>query len=81
MEEYIASLEEAGFTNITFVDKTEDWTSFVSDRKKTFVAAKDRFVNIHGIETYRSLLHFYNAMDTLFEGSSLGGVRIYGEKK
>ena len=80
-EEYIASLEEAGFTDITFVDKTDDWTAFVSDRKEGFVAAKDRFVSIHGIEAYTSLLHFYNAMYTLFGGSSLGGVRIYGTKK
>jgi 2-polyprenyl-3-methyl-5-hydroxy-6-metoxy-1,4-benzoquinol methylase len=80
-EEYIASLEEAGFTGITFVDKTDAWTSFVSDRFKAFLAAKDRFVSIHGIEAYTNLHHFYHAMYTLFGGSSLGGVRIYGTKK
>ena len=80
-EEYIESLEKEGFTDITFIDKTDDWTKFVSDRLKSFIAAKDRFVNIHGIDAYTSLYHFYKAMDTLFEGSSLGGVRIYGRKK
>lgn len=80
-EEYIESLENAGFTSIAFVDKTEDWAKFVSGRFKNFIAKKDRFVEIHGVEAYESLYHFYNAMNTMFEGQSLGGVRIYGTKK
>ena len=80
-KEYIASLEIAGFTDIHFVEKTVDWAFFVSDRKRAFVTGRDRFVSVHGSEAYSSLLHFYNAMDVLFKGSSLGGVRIYARKK
>lgn len=79
-EQYIACLEKAGFKNILFLDKTLDWRAFVAKRLEGFIAAKERFVSIHGIEAYTSLHHFYNAMDVLFQGSSLGGVRLFATK-
>lgn len=79
-EGYIRALEEAGFENVTFVDMTEEWSSFVNDRKRRFIEGKDAYVGRHCLNAYQSLLYFYDAMTTLFGGPGLGGVRIYGTR-
>jgi len=80
-EEYIAHLEASGFHNIQFIDKSLEWTQYVTERTETFIANRSNFEKVHGEPTYLSLLHFYRAMTTLFSGKNLGGVRILAEKK
>jgi len=80
-EEYIAALESAGFDNIQFIDKTEEWTSFVAGRLEKFEGNKESFISFHGEPTYTSLHDFYKAVSTLFAGGNLGGVRIVASKK
>eukprot|EP00584_Thalassiosira_punctigera_P007015 CAMPEP_0172531726 /NCGR_PEP_ID=MMETSP1067-20121228/5006_1 /TAXON_ID=265564 ORGANISM="Thalassiosira punctigera, Strain Tpunct2005C2" /NCGR_SAMPLE_ID=MMETSP1067 /ASSEMBLY_ACC=CAM_ASM_000444 /LENGTH=299 /DNA_ID=CAMNT_0013316129 /DNA_START=182 /DNA_END=1081 /DNA_ORIENTATION=+ len=80
-EEYVSHLEGAGFRKIRFLDKTAEWTDYVSGRAKSFVADRDDFVKVHGEPTYASLLHFYEAVEALFAGGNLGGVRIVAEKR
>mmetsp|Transcript_12827 Transcript_12827/g.19229 ORF Transcript_12827/g.19229 Transcript_12827/m.19229 type:complete len:371 (+) Transcript_12827:140-1252(+) len=80
-EEYIQALEEVGFVNVTFVDMTGSWSAYVKARYEDFLEKKDSFVEIHGMDGFESLSHFFNAMNTLFHGNNLGGVRIHGTKK
>ena len=80
-EEYIKHLEASGFRNVRFEDRTERWTTFCSDRLRTFVADRGRFESVHGKPTYDRLLHFYTAVLNLFQSGNLGGVRICAEKK
>lgn len=80
-EEYIAALETAGFDNIQFIDKTKEWTTFVTGRLATFERNKETFISSHGEPTYTSLHYFYKSVVTLFVGGNLGGVRIIASKK
>lgn len=79
-EEYISHLEESGFHNIQFIDKTSKWRTYVIDRVAAFIANRSNFEKIHGELTYLGLLHFYEAVMKLFNGKNLGGVRIIAEK-
>jgi len=79
--EYIKQLEDCGFYNIKFEDRTEAWTKYVNDRAREFVAARENFSRVHGRPTYEHLLHFYTAIVDLFNSGNLGGVRIFAEKK
>ena len=80
-EQYISHLESAGFCNIQFIDKSLEWTEYVNDRLGRFQSNKPSFEQVHGEPTYQSLLHFYSAVASLFNGQSLGGVRIIAEKE
>ena len=80
-EEYIAAIESSGFDNIQFIDKTKEWTSFVTDRLAKFEGNRETFVSSHGEATYDSLHYFYKAVVSLFAGGNLGGVRIIASKK
>lgn len=80
-DQYIKQLEDCGFHNIRFEDRTDAWTKYVNDRVKEFVSARERFESIHGRPTYDHLLDFYAAVTNIFNSGNLGGVRIYAEKK
>ena len=77
---YISHLEASGFHNINFIDKSSEWTTYVTERLEKFIANRENFENVHGERTYLSLLHFYKAVVALFTGQHLGGVRIVAEK-
>ena len=79
-EEYIAALEAAGYTEIQWMDKTNDWTAFCQQRFAGFQAGKERFVRVHSEATYENLLFFYQAVVRVFEGGHLGGVRCRARK-
>ena len=75
-------MEEVGFVNVSFVDMTDSWSAFVKARYEDFLEKKDSFAEIHGMDAFESLSHFFNAMNILlFQGNNLGGVRIHGTKK
>ena len=80
-EQYISQLEMFGFHDVQFIDMTSQWTSYVTTRLDQFVVAKESFVTIHGEDAYSGLLHFYNAVATLFNGGNLGGVRLIAKKR
>ena len=79
-EEYVSHLEAAGFTNIQFIDKSDDWTYFVHEQLFKFMYNQVYFEEVHDKPTYNSLLHFYNSVALLFSGKNLGGVRIIAQK-
>lgn len=75
-DEYRREMENAGFRDIQLLDMSAEWTAFVSDRRRKFAADRVRFVHLHGPATFGKLDTFYQAMQTLFEGGNLGGIRI-----
>ena len=74
-------MEEVGFVNVTFVDMTDSWSAFVKARYEDFLEKKDSFAEIHGMDAFESVSNFFNAINILFRGNNLGGVRIHGTKK
>lgn len=79
-KEYIASLQQAGFGDVDFVDVTEEFKKVVKQRLRDFRANEERFKEVHSEATYKTLLHFYYSMAVLFNGGSLGGVRCHAKK-
>ena len=81
-ESYLASLEVAGFgappgeESIGWLDMTAQWTKFVVERRAAWIASRERTLRVHGEELYEARLHFFSAMQALFEGGHLGGCRI-----
>ena len=81
-ETYLAALEAAGFgaptgePAIGWEDMTAAWTEFVVERRAAWVAGRERTLRLHGVEFYEARLHFFSAMQALFEGGHLGGCRI-----
>lgn len=75
-KEYRRRLERAGFREVELIDMSADWTAFVTERQRRFAADRVRFVHLHGPATFGKLDAFYQAMQQLFEGGNLGGLRI-----
>jgi sarcosine/dimethylglycine N-methyltransferase len=75
-ETYRRDLEDAGFSDVSFTDRTDQWHRFVTERERDFIAAGDAFIATHGAESYASMLHFYQSIRELFAGGNLGGTRI-----
>ena len=78
--EYVAACESAGLEVTGFEDKTDDWAAFVTERLVAFRGDRARFVRVHSEATYKRLLHFYTAVQKLFAGGHLGGVRLCAGK-
>lgn len=76
--EYVKSLELAGFSDINFVDKTEDWAVFVAGRHEIFIREKESRTEVLGDRTYNALDLFYSSVAKLFHGGRLGGTVITG---
>lgn len=73
---YIADLRAAGFDRIDVTDMTDHWTPFVTERLRAFRANHAAYVRAHGEPAYVAQETFYTAVSRLFEGGSLGGVRV-----
>jgi hypothetical protein len=82
-EQLVAQLEECGFEDIQFQDKTADWTKFVGTRLAAHNSdeSKTRFVGVHGEQTHADLGKFYTTMAELFGAGRLGGVRYWAKRK
>ena len=76
--EYVRSLEEAGFSEIKFHDKTEDWAEFVAARHEIFKSNKLNRIDVLGELTYSALGLFYSSVAKLFKEGRLGGTVITG---
>lgn len=79
--EYTNALEMAGFDDINFLDKTEDWAVFVDNRRSIFEQNKTGRIEVLGEQTYDALLLFYTSVAKLFRDGRLGGTVITGVYK
>jgi hypothetical protein len=71
-------MEAAGFSDITFEDKTEDWATFTSGRYEIFKSNEVDRVSVLGKQTYEALGLFYSSVAKLFQQGRLGGTVITG---
>ena len=76
IEEYVHDLEVAGFIGIEATDMTEQWLPFVTHRLKAWRQNRAAYAGAHGEAAYAAQERFYAAVARLFEGGSLGGVRV-----
>jgi hypothetical protein len=76
VETYRRQVEAAGFTDVLIVDKTPDWTTFVTERLDLFRGRRAELEDRYDEGTVASLDHFYATVVSLFRGGNLGGVRL-----
>ena len=74
--DYVRDLHEAGFTEITATDLSDDWATFCGARMAAWQADRPRHVRVHGEQIYTQLDTFYTVVFRLFGSGSLGGVRL-----
>ena len=77
---YIANVEQAGFSSVQFDDQTDDWCQFVDIRIKAHVANFESYSQIHSPEMAETIKIFYDSVSGLFNGGNLGGVRVKAVK-
>lgn len=68
--EYVAQLEKAGFADVHFEDVTDVWAEFVHARALEYRKKEGEK------DFEENLARFYAAVDGLFAGGEVGGVRI-----
>jgi len=76
LDRYVVDVEAAGFSEVSTVDKTADWTVFVTGRLERFRAARTDLLDRYGIETVDGLDDFYATVAALFGNGRLGGLRL-----
>ena len=80
-DEYITTVEAAGFTDVRFTDMTAPWTEFVSERAAAYRARLDEHAAVHGADVAGGLDAFYQAVVKLFRGGRFAGVRLTATKQ
>lgn len=75
-EEYRAHLAGAGFAGVEIDDVTEDWRAFSAARVRAAREVRAASVALHGEEIVAGLEDFYGAVDALWQGGALRGLRI-----
>ena len=79
-DEYQALLRDAGFTDVIYINKTASWATFVNERFTAFRADIARHIRVHGEGIVAGLDEFYDAMNRLYQGDNLGGIRLMARK-
>ena len=79
-ENYIGSMNAAGFDDVTFTDMTPEWTAFTSERLKAFRANRANYEKIHGADGYSVIEVFYTKMAGYFARGFVGGVRCTAKR-
>ncbi|MEM7224741.1 MAG: methyltransferase domain-containing protein [Pseudomonadota bacterium] len=80
LEAYGAELARAGFTDIQMTDMSDDWADFTRARLAAYRDQRARHERVHGPETVAAIEEFYDAVDRLFQGGNLGGIRVTARK-
>mmetsp|Transcript_30286 Transcript_30286/g.93706 ORF Transcript_30286/g.93706 Transcript_30286/m.93706 type:complete len:292 (-) Transcript_30286:152-1027(-) len=77
---YEAALADAGFVDLEWTDMTATWSAYVADRAAAYEKKRDAVVAVHGAAVYDAQLSFFRAVDALFKGGRLGGVRYVARR-
>ena len=77
---YEADFRNAGFSNLDISDLSKDWQQFTHERYVEFCRDRERHEQVHGRVIVDGLESFYAAVDRLFSGGNLGGIRLIGQK-
>lgn len=78
-EQYIQDLENAGFTEIEFIDVSHLWQPWLQERADRFEHNRPHYEQFFDRDLINSYSHFYQTVAGLFKGGNLGGVRICGK--
>ncbi len=73
---YRALLEQAGFAEVTMTDVTADWQQVSAARVRAAVEGRAVNIALHGAEVVAGLEDFYGAVDDLWQGGALTGLRV-----
>ena len=76
IEDYVNDLRAAGFTDVAATDMTGDWAPFVAARLAQWRENHANYANAYGERAYAEQELFYAVVARLYEGDSLGGVRL-----
>ena len=66
--------------NLKIDDLSDDWRQFTHERYVAFYNDRQRHEQVHGEVIVGGLESFYAAVDRLFAGGNLGGLRLMGQK-
>ena len=80
-EEYVASLERAGFEDVRWETMNDRWGPFVEARLRRFREDAERNLRVHGEALREELDRFYRTVHALFERGNQGGARITFKKR
>lgn len=75
-EAYVADLRAAGFTDIAATDLTPDWMPFAAERLAAWRADRAAIAARQGDGAWAAQEQFYAAIDRLYRGGSLAGIRL-----
>jgi cyclopropane fatty-acyl-phospholipid synthase-like methyltransferase len=73
---YQGHLTAAGFAEVALTDVTREWQAVSAERVQAARAAHDTNVALHGAAIVAGLEDFYTAVDDLWQGGALTGLRI-----
>ena len=76
--DYVDDLRAAGFADVQSADLTPDWAPFAASRLAAWRQNRDAYSRVHGDGAYAAQEHFYAVISRLYDGGSLGGVRVTG---
>jgi cyclopropane fatty-acyl-phospholipid synthase-like methyltransferase len=76
IDEYAADLRAAGFVGIAATDLTSDWAPYAAARLAAWRANRQSYAEVYGEAAYEAQELFYTVIARLYEGGSLGGVRL-----
>jgi len=74
--DYVADLQAGGFAAVAATDLTPDWAPFAAERLAAWRANREPYARVHGEGAYAAQELFYAVIARLYEGGSLGGVRL-----
>ena len=74
--EYRAHLHDAGFREVVLTDVTQDWCAVSANRVRAAQQGYAANVALHGPDIVAGLMDFYVAVDQLWQGGALRGLRI-----
>ena len=80
-DDYIATVEAAGFIDVRFTDMTAPWADFVTARAAAYRARLDEYTAVHGADVAGGLDEFYYAVVKLFQGGNFAGLRLTAKRK
>lgn len=75
-DDYRAHLQTAGFAQVVLQDVTAKWREFSAARLRAAKENRAADIALHGSEIVAGLEDFYGAVDSLWQGGALTGLRI-----
>jgi SAM-dependent methyltransferase len=79
-EDYVRDLRDAGFADVVVTDLTGDWAPYAAERLAAWRQNRAAYARVHGDGAYTAQEAFYAVIARLYDGGSLGGLRIVGRK-